>query len=121
MKELKRISIIWGLLLFTIFALLTFFALKWKHKTEPFFKLEDLIVEKTKSYFEMNHTYPTKDNYVIIPLSELKEHEMIEDFKVGEEECDGFVRVYNEGVIKYTGYIKCDSYTSKDYDKYKSN
>lgn len=118
MKELRRISIIWGLLLLSIFLLLTFFALKWKFKNEPYFKLEELLVEKTKSYFEMNHTYPSKDNHVIIPISELKEYNMIDEAKVNDDNCDGYVRVYNEGVIKYTGYIKCNNYTSKDYDKY---
>ena len=118
MRDLKRISIIWGLLLFAIFAVLTFFALKWKFKNEPYFKLEELIVSKTKSSFEMNHSYPNRDNYVIVPASELKANGMIDELKVENDECDGYVKVYNNGVMEYTGYIKCNNYTSKDYDKY---
>lgn len=121
MKELKRISIIWGLLLLLIFTTLTFFALKWKMKTKPYFDLEDLIVSKVKSYYEQDHMYPNKDDYVIINYSEIKDKTDIEELKVGDDTCDGYIKVENDGVIKYKGYIKCEHYTSKDYDKYKSS
>lgn len=118
MKELKKISIIWGLLLLVIFSLLTFFALKWKAKNSPYFKLEEQLVAKTKSYYEMNHSYPTKDNYVIIPFEELRENNMIDELKIDDDECDGYVKVQNNGVIEYNAYIKCNHYTTKDYEKY---
>ena len=118
MKDLKKISIIWGLLLFLIFSFLTFFALKWKAKTTPYFKLEEELVSKTKSYYEMNHSYPAEGNYVIIPYQELKENNMIGELKTNDDECDGYVRVEKNGVIEYKAYIKCNHYTTKDYDKY---
>lgn len=118
MKELRRISIIWGVLLLAIFVTLTFFALKWKSQNEPYFNLEKLIVSKTKSYYEMNHTYPNKGEYVIITFDELKANEILDELKVNDENCDGYVKVENKNVIEYTGYIKCSNYTSKDYEKY---
>ena len=121
MKELKRISIIWGLLLFLIFAALTFFALQWKAKTGPFFDLEKTMVSKTKSYYESQHSYPQKGQSVNITFEELKNANMLEELKVNAETCEGYVKVENNGVIEYTAYIKCNSYTTKDYDKYKSN
>ena len=117
MKELKRISIIWGLLLLVIFSLLTFFALKWKVKNEPYFELEKTLVSKTKSYYEMEHSYPIKGNSVIISLDDLKNSDMIEELRVDDDVCDGYVIVENTGVIEYHAYIKCNNYTSKDYDK----
>ena len=116
MKELKRISIIWGLLL-----LLTFFALQWKAKTSPYFDLEKEMVSKTKSYYEMDHAYPAKGQSTTILFSDLKNANMMEELKVNDDTCDGYVRVENTGVIEYKAYIKCGSYTSKDYDKYKPN
>lgn len=118
MKELRRISIIWGLLLFLIFSALTFFGLKWKKKTEPYLKLEETLVEKTKSYYETNHSYPNKDEEVKITYNELKEHDVYNELKNNEDECDGYVLVTNNGVINYKGFIKCNNYTSKNYDKH---
>lgn len=117
MKELKRISIIWGLLLFLIFSVLTFFGLQWKKKTEPYLKLENTLVEKTKSYYETNHSYPNRGEKVKITYNELKENNVYNELKMNDFECDGYVIVTNEGVINYKAYIKCQDYTSKDYDK----
>lgn len=119
MKELKRISIIWGLLLFVIFAALTFFALQWKAKTTPFFELEKELVAKTKSYYESEHSYPAKGQKTKITYEELKNANMIEELKANNENCDGYVIVENSGVVEYKAYIKCDSYTTKDYDNNK--
>ena len=118
MKELRRISIIWGLLLLAIFVTLTFFALKWKSKNEPYFNQEKILVSKTKSYYEINHSYPNKGDYVIITFEELKNNQMLDELKVNEDTCDGYVKVENNNVIEYTAYIKCNNYTSKDYEKY---
>ena len=121
MKELKKISIIWGLLLFIIFAALTFFALQWKAKTAPFFELEKTLVSKTKSYYETENSYPIKGESKIITFEALKNANMMEELKVNNENCEGYVRVENTGVIEYKAYIKCEGYTTKDYDKYKGN
>ena len=117
MKELKRISIIWGLLLFVIFAALTFFALQWKSKNGPYFELEKTLISKTKSYYESEHSYPAKGQSVTITFQELKNSNLLEELKVNDDVCDGFVIVENNGVIDYKAYIKCNNYTTKDYDK----
>lgn len=121
MKELKRISIIWGLLLFVIFAALTFFALQWKAKTGPYFDLEKTMVSKTKSYYEMENSYPVKGEMKIIKFEDLKNANMMDELKVKDDNCEGFVKVENTGVIDYKAFIKCEGYTTKDYDKYKIN
>ena len=118
MKELRRLSIIWGLLLFAVFSLLTFFALKWKFKTEGYFKLEDKLVNITKSYFETKYSYPKEGEEIIVSYKELKEKELLTELKKDEDECDGYVLVSNKGVIDYKGYIKCSNYTTKDFDKH---
>jgi len=121
MKELRRISIVWGLLLLAIFVALTFFALKWKSKNEPYFNLEKVMVAKTKSYYEINHQYPSKGNYVIIKYDELKANDMIDELKVNDDNCDGYVKVENTNVIEYNAFIKCGNYTTKNYEKYYEN
>lgn len=117
MKELRRISIIWGLLLLIIFGALTFFALKWKAKTDPYFDLEKTLISKTKSYYESEHSYPAKGQSVKVTFDELKNANLIEELKVNDDNCEGYVKVENNGVIEYKAYIKCNNYTTKDYDK----
>ena len=46
---------------------------------------------------------------------------MIESLKKDDDECDGFVKVTKNNVVEYNAYIKCNNFTSKDYDKYINN
>ena len=116
MDELKKISIIWGLILLIIFSVLTFFGIKWKNKMKPYFDLESTLVEKTKSYYEQGHTYPTGDEIVKVTYAELKENNVYSDLKINDSECDGYVTVKSNGAIEYKGYIKCPDYTTKGYE-----
>lgn len=117
MKQLKIIAIAWGLLLLVIFSVLTYFALQWKNKTYPYLAFEDELVSKTKSYFESAHQYPNKGDKVVIKFDELKENSVVNTFSVNDDECDGYVVVKNKGVIEYKAYIKCNNYTTKDFEK----
>ena len=117
MKTLNRIAIIWGVLLVLIFILLTSFGLQWKVKTKGYLELETNIVDATKSYYEKDHSYPGEGESAYISLNDLKEDNIIDSLTYNDDECDGFVIVKHENVITYTGYIKCNNYTSKDYAK----
>ena len=116
MKQLKRISIIWGLLVFMIFSVLTFFALQWKSTKQPYFNLENNLVEATKKYYEAEHSYPNQGEKIKITFEELKEKNLLTELKINEEECNGYTLVENNGVIEYKGYIKCSDYTTKNYE-----
>ncbi len=121
MKQLKIISIVWGLLILAIFLVLTFFALKWKNETMPYFKLEDSLVSATKKYYESKYSYPNKDESKYVTYKELKENNVLESLNNGDDTCDGYVRVTLKGAVEYKAYIKCNKYKSKDYDKYINN
>ena len=121
MKELKRLSIIWGLLLFAIFSVLTFFALKWKSKTAGYFDLEEKLKSSTQSNYESKHTYPEKGQEVIVTFKELKEDNILEELKYNDDECDGYVLVTKNDVVEFKPFIKCNNYTTKDYDKHNKN
>lgn|SRR5574344_705905 len=117
MKTLDRIAILWGAILVIIFMVLTYFGLQWKAKTSGYYDLETKIVDATKSYYEKDHSYPEEGKSVYINLTDLKDDNIISDLTYNNDQCDGFVIVKNEKIIKYTGYIKCNNYTTKDYDK----
>src|SRR5574344_2017336 len=117
MQDLKKISIIWGIVLLVAFGLLTYFGLKWKAKYDGYFDLEKKLVSVTKNYYESEHTYPTANNSVKITYEELKSNNLIDELTYNDDKCDGYVLVKNNGVIEYNAYIKCNNYTTKGYNK----
>ena len=121
MKQLKTISIVWGICIFALFALLTFFAIQWKNNIQPYNKLEESLVTATKKYYEQKYSYPAKGQSTYIDYKELKDNNMIDSLKKDDDECNGYVRVTMNSVVEYEAYIKCNKYTTKDYDKYINN
>ena len=117
MNKMKKMTIIWGIIMVLIFGLLTFFGLKWKKKYQPYFDLEEQIVQKTQQYFEQYHSYPEGSGQVKVTLDELKSYNVIQELSTNDEQCNGYVIVKNEGVMKYNGYIKCTNYTTKGYQE----
>ena len=118
MKQLKTISIVWGLIIIVLFGTLTFFALRWKNQVYPYTELEEQLITTTKKYYESKYQYPAAGESKYISLDELKENNLIESLKKDDDECNGFVKVTMNNVIEYKSYIKCNNYTTKDYDKY---
>ncbi len=118
MKQLKTISIVWGLIIIVLFVTLTFFALKWKNQVYPYTELEEKLITTTKKYYESKYQYPAAGESKYISLDELKENNLINSLKKDDDECNGFVKVTMNNVIEYKSYIKCNNYTTKDYDKY---
>ena len=121
MKQLKTISIVWGLIILVLFSTLTFFAMKWKHDVYPYLELEDKLVSTTKKYYESKYSYPSKGESTYIVLDELKQNNLIEELKKDDEVCDGYIKVSMNNTIEYKAYIKCNNYTTTDYDKYIEN
>ena len=117
MREIRRISFVWGFILVLIFGVLTFFAMKWKNKYEPYFKLEQKLIDSCKFYYESAYSYPSKGQQVKIKYEELKSKNIIDSLSYNEDECNGYAIVKNNGVIEYNAYIKCNNYTTKDYSE----
>ena len=118
MRQLKIISIVWGLTLFAIFSVLTFFALKWNAKTDGYIKLEQDMIKNTKTYYESFNKYPEKGEYTLVTAEEIKNKGIMEELKVNDDECEGYVKVEYKNVVEYEAFIKCKKYTTKNYDKY---
>ena len=115
-KQLKKISIIWGLMLILVFGTMTTFSLMWKKKNQGYKNLEKELVTKVEGYFEQEHKYPTGIEVVTIDLKELQEHDIIQELKYNDDICNGYVDVSNDIVIKYKAYIKCNKYQTKGYN-----
>lgn len=118
LKQMNRIGIIWGIILFSLVLLLTIFGFLYKSKTIEYRQMEEQIVNLSQKYVEAKFIYPDEKQSLKITLDELKSNGYIEDFKKENENCDGYVILSHDGfVYNYKGYIKCPKYTTKDYNK----
>ncbi len=118
LKQMNRVSIIWGGILFSLVVLLTVFGFLYKSKTIEYRQLEEKLINISEKYVEAKFLYPEEKQALKITLEELKNEGYIDELKNGNENCDGYVILSHDGfVFNYKGFIKCSKYTTKDYDK----
>ncbi len=118
LKHMRRVSIIWGLLLVLIFGLLTTFGIIFNKKNKLYTDMEKDLEEATKKYVERSFSYPKDKEELKVTYTELKDSKLIEELKVEKEPCDGYVIVKkNDLVYKYKGYVKCPDYKTKNYEE----
>lgn len=115
-KQMNRISIVWGVILICIVLLLTIFGVFYKRKSSDYKKLEEKIVNASEKYVESKFLYPDANQTVKITYEELKENGFIDTLQKDNEPCNGYsILSYDGHVYHYEGYIKCPNYTSKNY------
>lgn len=118
LKQMKRISIVWGLLLVLIVIGLTAVGFLYKSKSSDYKKLESELVNLAEKYVEAKFLYPEGNESLKITLDELKEEGYLQELKKDEDTCDGYVILsHKDFAYDYKGYIKCSKYTTKDYKK----
>lgn len=109
---MKKISIVWGIIILCIFTLMTILGFKFK-KIENYKALEMNMKNYARKYVndikDFKYTEPFKIN-----LEDLKKEYQEENFNIKDEECEGYVKVskYFLG-LKYTPYLECTNYKSK--------
>lgn len=118
-KKMKTISIMWGMIVITLFIIVVLFSVFYKSRIKKYEALVSEMVNVTKAYVEDNNLYPVEGSEIKINLSELQEKELIDDLKVKNDTCQGFVIVKNDEGFKYNGYISCKMYVTKGYKKAK--
>lgn len=116
MKEMKRLSIVWGLLLVGIFGALTTFGILWKNKYGKYIQLENKLskaAEKFKDASSLDEKQKLK-----ITLKELQDKSLIKEFKADDKECTGYVLIEKKNfVFEYNSFIKCEKYQTKGYQE----
>lgn len=116
MKEMRRISIIWGALLILIVALLTTFGIIFNKKNKVYIDMEKDLVSATKKYVEKSFAYPKDNKELRVNYADLKDSGLIDKLKINKTECDGYTIVKkNKLVYEYKGYVKCPEYKTKNY------
>lgn len=120
LKKMKVISILWGMILFTLLILLTACALIFKHKSKIYEEVSNDFANQVKEYVETNNLYPNLDSTIKIEDSELIDKNLMETIIVNGDTCKGYVIVSNKNDnYDYKPYIKCKKYITGNYNKNK--
>ena len=118
MNEMKKLSVVWGILLILIFGMLTTFGVLYTKKIRPYKDMENMLADLTKKYVEIEFSYPQNGEELIITLEQLKEKSLLEELKHNDEVCDGYATIKkSKGVYEYKGYVKCSDYKTKGYQE----
>ena len=106
LKQMKRISVIWGLIMFLALAGVTVLGFVYKNETKKYKEFESLLVEQS-------HEYVLNNNLEKISLNELKEKEVISSVTVNEKELDE-VWYFNDRFFDYNRKIKVPYFFQTD-------
>ena len=117
MNKLKITWILWGFIMVGIVIALFFLGLAISKKNKPYKKMENEIVEIAKIYVESSTWYPEKGQHIKVKISELIEKKLLDEVVIDKDKCDGYVQVYNNGIIEYKTYLNCKNYTTHGYEK----
>lgn len=116
MNHLKHYGIIWGIVVVGIFVLLTVFGFMYKDKSKAYKELEEKLVSAEKKYVDAKFLYPEENNTLKTSASELITSGFMEELKINDEVCDGYVIVsHDTTVFTYKGYVSCSHYKTKGY------
>lgn len=117
-RQMRRLSIIWGLMLFLIVGLLTTFGIIYNNKNKLYKDMEKSLVAASKKYVDQSFSYPEEGKELQITYATLKDSGFIKKIAVNKKECDGYVIVKKKsGAYNYKGYVKCPEYQTKNYAK----
>lgn len=117
MKKVNVLFIIWGIIVVFIIALLTTLGFLFKSKSSVYEKLEDKLVDSAKKYVDTRFLYPSEKEDLKVTSKELIESELLDELRVNDEICNGYVIVTYDSVFHYKAYIQCKNYTTKGYKK----
>ncbi len=112
---MKKITIVWTIILIVIVAGLTFIGFKIKSENKDNV-LEKALITQSEKYFGLYMSkYPKLNESVRITYEELKEEGY--DAELGLN-CTGYVVVENKnGVYDYKAYVSCPNYTTEGYSE----
>lgn len=119
MKKNNILFVIWGVIVIALIGLLTTMGFMLKGKNEEYEKLEKRLKEATSSYVDHNFLYPEGNEKLKILSKDLVDNGFLknEELKVGKDVCTGYVVLKKDMVYEYDAFIKCNSYTTKGYQK----
>ena len=119
MNKMKKNTVICATLVIILFISLLAIGFIYKNKSAKYKKLENKLVEITKTYTATDFNFPINTEEIIITYNELKNAGLIKKLEVEGQKCDGYVIMTFNNVTEYKGYVKCDKYKTHNFDSNK--
>lgn len=112
---MKKVTIVWSVIVLLIFSALTILCLNIKNNNIGGV-LEKAFITKTKEYMAAYPIFlPTEDKEVTVALNDIIKAGY--DPELGKD-CEGYIKIKANGTkFNYTAFVKCDKYTTKGYDE----
>lgn len=117
MKKNKKLFVIWGILVVALIILLTVIGILLKMQKKDYKTLEDKLRDSAIKYVDNQFLYPDEGDLLRITSDILIEHEFLDELKVNDDICVGYVEIYKEGVYQYKAYLKCNDYKTNGYQE----
>ena len=111
---MRKITIVWTLILVMIFACLTIFGFRFKDDKVSSV-MENSLKEQSEKYLNTYvGLYPKRGNQIKLTSDQLIEAGYNPNLNTG---CIGYVVVKNEAMgFKFYPYVKCSDYMTKGYE-----
>lgn len=117
MRKTNILFILWGAIVIGIITGLTILGFLLEKMNNNYKKLEEKIKDSAIKYSESESLYPEGINEIKVTKDELVENDFLDELKIKEDICDGYVTIKLDEVYQYDAYIKCKKYTTKGYSK----
>ncbi len=116
MNKMKKMYILWGMIVVGLFTLLLIFGFSYKNKVAVYKDLEQKLVKAEMRYIDEKFLYPDEKQSLKTEASLLIEGGYLTNLEVNDEKCDGYAIISkNKTVFDYKAYIKCPKYKTKGY------
>jgi len=119
LRKMKQISIIWGVIIFSILITLIITSLMYKQKIKKYDTLAKKLEVAAREYVTKESLYPEDNETIKVTTNQINQTKQNINLQIDNGQCQGFVIVFKEkSVIKYKPYIKCSNYSTKNYNKH---
>lgn len=113
---MKKILYVWIIIAVILVSGLTFIGIKIKNQNAPYTEIEKELVFAAQSYMGQ-YINEMPSSQTTVSYKKLLETGLI---KENEHQCDGYVFISKKiATFDYKAYIKCDKYTTRDFDESK--
>ena len=119
MTKTKILFTLWFILVVIILGLLTTLGFMNKKLNQEYQNLETNLINSAQNYTLANNYYPEDNLEIIITKEELIKSGYLKELQVKKDVCNGYVVVTKSDIYNYKAYIKCQKYTTQDYQSNK--
>lgn len=119
---MKKLTIVWIILIILLVTTLGIIGINVSKRTKPYKALESDIVKAMKMYYGQDTNLkklPTTNKTHKVTIGELESFGINVNNIINGDTCEGYGIVTGETVShSYKAYIKCENYTTNNYDKF---